>query len=185
MNVSAKQIMLVSLMLFSMFFGAGNLIFPPFLGQTAGSHLWPSLLGFIISAVGLPILGVVAIAKAGSFHALNSRVHPIFALIFPFIIYIAIGPGLAIPRAGSLAYEMGAMPFLFVWYCIGFFSGTQIGMPVAPRIKKPQHQAGAQRELSLVPEAVPPPRGPGGGRGRVAAGERRAGDGDRRQMGPR
>jgi branched-chain amino acid:cation transporter, LIVCS family len=112
MNVSAKQIMLVSLMLFSMFFGAGNLIFPPFLGQTAGDNLWPSLMGFIISAVGLPILGVVAIAKAGSFQALNLRVHPIFALIFPFIIYIAIGPGLAIPRAGSLAFEMGALPFL-------------------------------------------------------------------------
>ena len=112
MNVSVKQIMLVSLMLFSMFFGAGNLIFPPFLGQTAGGNLWPSLVGFIISAVGLPILGVVAIAKAGSFHALNLRVHPMFALIFPFIIYIAIGPGLAIPRAGSLAFEMGALPFL-------------------------------------------------------------------------
>jgi LIVCS family branched-chain amino acid:cation transporter len=99
-------------MLFSMFFGAGNLIFPPFLGQAAGEHLWPSLAGFILSAVGLPILGVVAVAKAGSFHSLNSRVHPLFALIFPFIVYIAIGPGLAIPRAGSLAFEMGAAPFL-------------------------------------------------------------------------
>jgi LIVCS family branched-chain amino acid:cation transporter len=112
MRLSAKQIIFVSLMLFSMFFGAGNLIFPPFLGQEAGEHLWPSIVGFILSAAGLPILGVVAVAKAGSFHTLNSRVHPLFALIFPFIIYIAIGPGLAIPRAGSLAFEMGAAPFL-------------------------------------------------------------------------
>lgn len=112
MNFSAKQVIFISFMLFSMFFGAGNLIFPPFLGQSAGNHLWTALAGFIVSAVGLPILGVIAVAKAGSFNELNVRVHPIFALIFPFLIYIAIGPGLAIPRAGSLAFEMGAAPFL-------------------------------------------------------------------------
>ncbi|MEH7307300.1 branched-chain amino acid transport system II carrier protein [Neobacillus drentensis] len=112
MNFSAKQIVFISFMLFSMFFGAGNLIFPPFLGQAAGNHLWTALAGFIVSAVGLPILGVIAVAKAGSFNELNLRVHPYFALIFPFFIYIAIGPGLAIPRAGSLAFEMGLAPFL-------------------------------------------------------------------------
>jgi branched-chain amino acid:cation transporter, LIVCS family len=112
MNFSAKQIVFISFMLFSMFFGAGNLIFPPFLGQSAGDQLWTALAGFIISAVGLPILGVIAVAKAGSLNELNQRVHPIFALLFPFFIYIAIGPGLAIPRAGSLAFEMGAAPFL-------------------------------------------------------------------------
>ncbi|MDF2791322.1 MAG: brnQ [Neobacillus sp.] len=112
MNFSAKQVVFISFMLFSMFFGAGNLIFPPFLGQSAGDHLWPALAGFIVSAVGLPILGVIAVAKAGSLNELNLRVHPIFALVFPFLIYIAIGPGLAIPRAGSLAFEMGAAPFL-------------------------------------------------------------------------
>jgi branched-chain amino acid:cation transporter, LIVCS family len=112
MNFSAKQIVFISFMLFSMFFGAGNLIFPPFLGQSAGEHLWPALAGFIVSAVGLPILGVIAVAKAGSFDELNQRVHPLFAVIFPFLIYIAIGPGLAIPRAGSLAFEMGLAPFL-------------------------------------------------------------------------
>jgi branched-chain amino acid:cation transporter, LIVCS family len=112
MNFSAKQVVFISFMLFSMFFGAGNLIFPPFLGQSAGDHLWAALAGFIVSAVGLPILGVIAVAKAGSLNELNLRVHPIFALVFPFLIYIAIGPGLAIPRAGSLAFEMGAAPFL-------------------------------------------------------------------------
>ncbi|MGF6950778.1 LIVCS family branched-chain amino acid:cation transporter [Neobacillus sp. B4I6] len=112
MNFSAKQIVFISFMLFSMFFGAGNLIFPPFLGQSAGTHLWTALAGFIVSAVGLPILGVIVVAKAGSFNELNQRVHPFFAFIFPFLIYIAIGPGLAIPRAGSLAFEMGLAPFL-------------------------------------------------------------------------
>jgi LIVCS family branched-chain amino acid:cation transporter len=109
------ELLLVSFMLFSMFFGAGNLIFPPFLGQSAGENLWNAMAGFILSAVGLPILGVVAIAKAGSFQTLAHRVHPLFAVLFPFIIYVSIGPGLAIPRAGSLAYEMGMGPFLPEW----------------------------------------------------------------------
>ncbi|MEJ8546294.1 branched-chain amino acid transport system II carrier protein [Brevibacillus borstelensis] len=110
--LSKKEIVLISFMLFSMFFGAGNLIFPPFLGQSAGDQVWLSLAGFILSAVGLPILGVAAIAKAGSFYELSSRVHPAFARLFPLLIYVSIGPALAIPRAGSLAYEMGMVPFL-------------------------------------------------------------------------
>ena len=77
-----KEILLISLMLFSMFFGAGNLIFPPFLGYEAGEHVWISLVGFIISATGLPILGVISIAKAGSFQTLAGRVHSSFAIIF-------------------------------------------------------------------------------------------------------
>ncbi|QCJ42185.1 branched-chain amino acid transport system II carrier protein [Bacillus sp. S3] len=112
MKFSGKQVVFISFMLFSMFFGAGNLIFPPFLGQSAGAHFWTALIGFIVSAVGLPILGVISVAMAGSFNDLNQRVHPVFALVFPFLIYIAIGPGLAIPRAGSLAFEMGVAPFL-------------------------------------------------------------------------
>jgi branched-chain amino acid:cation transporter, LIVCS family len=111
-KLSGKEILFVSFMLFSMFFGAGNLIFPPSLGQSAGQHLWVSMAGFILSAVGLPILGVMAIAQAGSFQTLARRVHPSFALIFPLVIYLSIGPGLAIPRAGSLAFEMGLQPFL-------------------------------------------------------------------------
>ena len=92
-----KEILLISLMLFSMFFGAGNLIFPPFLGYEAGEHVWISLVGFIISATGLPILGVISIAKAGSFQTLAGRVHSSFAIIFPCIVYVFIGYGLGIP----------------------------------------------------------------------------------------
>ncbi|MBA4536153.1 branched-chain amino acid transport system II carrier protein [Bacillus aquiflavi] len=111
-RLSKKDMLFISLMLFSLFFGAGNLIFPPFLGQSAGTSLWASMAGFILSAVGLPILGVVAVAKANGLHSLASRVHPLFAAIFTFIIYLAIGPFLGIPRAGSLAFEMGVSPFL-------------------------------------------------------------------------
>jgi LIVCS family branched-chain amino acid:cation transporter len=111
-SLSKKQLVFISLMLFSMFFGAGNLIFPPFLGYQSGENVSLALSGFILSAVGLPILGVAAVAKAGSFQAMARRVHPAFAVLFPLLIYISIGPGLAIPRAGSLAFEMGMMPFL-------------------------------------------------------------------------
>ncbi|HZH59934.1 MAG TPA: branched-chain amino acid transport system II carrier protein [Metabacillus sp.] len=107
-----NELIFISFMLFSMFFGAGNLIFPAFLGRSAGEDVWLSLAGFITTAVGLPILGVLAVAKAGSFHTLTNRVHPFFAFLFPLLIYVSIGPGLAIPRAGSIAYEMGMKPFL-------------------------------------------------------------------------
>lgn len=76
---SRRQQFFVGLTLFSMFFGAGNLIFPPFLGAQAGSALVPAIFGMAVSAVGLPVLGVVAVAQAGGLHPLAARVHPKFA----------------------------------------------------------------------------------------------------------
>ncbi|RHW33391.1 branched-chain amino acid transport system II carrier protein [Lysinibacillus yapensis] len=111
-TLSSKELLFIIFMLFSMFFGAGNLIFPAFLGNAAGTEMWIPLGGFIITAVGLPILGVIAVGKAGSLNTLSTRVHPLFALIFPLLIYLSIGPGLAIPRAATVAYEMSAAPFL-------------------------------------------------------------------------
>ncbi|WP_168714477.1 branched-chain amino acid transport system II carrier protein [Metabacillus litoralis] len=129
-----KELIFISFMLFSMFFGAGNLIFPAFLGRSAGEDVWISLAGFILTAVGLPILGVMAVAKAGSLHTLAMRVHPGFAFLFPLLIYVSIGPGLAIPRAGSISFEMGLKPFLpeslmnqpfmLLMYTIVFFAIT-------------------------------------------------------------
>ncbi|WP_235821720.1 branched-chain amino acid transport system II carrier protein [Gottfriedia acidiceleris] len=69
-------------------------------------------IGFIISDAGLAILAFIAIAKSSNLDTLVNRVHPIFALLFPIAIYLSIGPGLAIPRASSLAYEMAVKPFL-------------------------------------------------------------------------
>ncbi|MEH7438720.1 branched-chain amino acid transport system II carrier protein [Neobacillus drentensis] len=111
-KLTSKEILFIGFMLFSMLFGAGNLIFPAYLGQAAGENVWQAVIGFIISDVGLTVLAFIAIAKSGTFVALTNRVHPIFALLFPMAIYLSIGPGLAIPRAGSLAYEMGVKPFL-------------------------------------------------------------------------
>ena len=77
---NVKNRLLMGITLFSMFFGAGNLIFPPFLGAQAGTHTWTAFLGFAASAVGLPVLGVVAVTLSGGLDRLASRVHPKFAL---------------------------------------------------------------------------------------------------------
>ena len=89
---SLKNKILIGVTLFSMFFGAGNLIFPPFLGAQAGTHTWTAFLGFAVSAVGLPILGVIAVTKSGGLDHLASRVHPGFSFVYIMILYLAIGP---------------------------------------------------------------------------------------------
>lgn len=111
-KLSRKDFRLIGFMLFSLFFGAGNLIFPPFLGQSAGEHAWISMVGFFITAVGFPIMGVVAVAKSGGLYQLASRVNTKFAAIFTVLIYLSIGPGLGIPRAGSLPFEMAVAPYI-------------------------------------------------------------------------
>src|SRR5699024_9475524 len=87
-----KDKILVGITLFSMFFGDGNLIFPPFLGAQAGEHTWIAFIGFAVSAVCLPILGVLAVTKSGGLEKLTSRVHPKFSFIYILILYLAIGP---------------------------------------------------------------------------------------------
>lgn len=111
-NTKSKNVFYVGLMVFSMFFGAGNLIFPPMLGQLSGTKLPVAMLGFLLSAVGLPVLALVVVAKAGGLYPLAKRVHPKFALLFTILIYLSIGPFLGIPRAASLSYEMGLAPLL-------------------------------------------------------------------------
>lgn len=111
-ELSKKDLLLVSLMLFSLFFGAGNLIFPPFLGQTAGSATWVAMAGFFVTAVGFPVLGVIVVAKSGGLNILAKRVNPVFSAIFTVLIYLSIGPCLGIPRAGSLPFEMAVAPYL-------------------------------------------------------------------------
>lgn len=110
-KLKRKDLLFLGLTLFSMFFGAGNLIFPPFLGEQAGNQAIIAGLGFIVSAVGLPVLGVIAVAKADGLNTLASRVHPRFADLFTLLIYLSIGPCLAIPRTASTSYEMVIAPF--------------------------------------------------------------------------
>lgn len=97
--------------LFSMFFGAGNLIFPPFLGLLAGQKWNWSMLGFFITGIGLPLLGIIASAKAGGdVDKLGRRVSPLFSKFLGITVVLAIGPLLAIPRTGATAFEIGVLP---------------------------------------------------------------------------
>ncbi|HZH59935.1 MAG TPA: branched-chain amino acid transport system II carrier protein [Metabacillus sp.] len=112
-NQSGKQTLVIGLMLFALFLGAGNMIFPPAMGQQAGEHIWFATLGFLITGVGLPFLGIVAIALSGSdIQTIGNKVHPTFGLIFPIILYLTIGPFFGIPRTATVAFEIGVTPFL-------------------------------------------------------------------------
>lgn len=110
-SLSTRSRLLVGLTLFSMFFGAGNLIFPPFLGVQAGESTWTAMMGFLVTAVGFPILGVIAVAQSNGLDALAGRVGKRFAFIFTLLIYLSIGPCLAIPRTASTSFEMVVRPF--------------------------------------------------------------------------
>lgn len=112
MKLQKKQLLLVSFMLFSLFFGAGNLIFPPFLGQNAGEHTPLAIATFLITAVALPVLGVIVVAKFNGLEKLARKVNPKFSMIFTILIYLSIGPGLGIPRAASVPFEMAVAPYL-------------------------------------------------------------------------
>ena len=104
----------IGLMLFALFFGAGNLIFPAAMGQSAGVNVWWALLGFCITGVGLPVLGVMAMGYSGcrSLQELASRVHPWDGLFYTVISDMAIGPCFAVPRTGTVSFETAVRPFL-------------------------------------------------------------------------
>ncbi|MBU5670024.1 branched-chain amino acid transport system II carrier protein [Peptoniphilus sp. MSJ-1] len=111
-KLSKSQFSQVSIMLFGLFFGAGNLIFPPLLGNQAGSNTFVSLLSFSVTAVLFPIFGAIAVGKTDGLKNLANRVNPIFSLVFTTAIYLSIGPGLGIPRAGSVPFEMAIAPYI-------------------------------------------------------------------------
>ncbi len=112
MKLSKRNMLLISFMLFSLFFGAGNLIFPPFLGQNAGTKTAPALIGFLATAVILPVLGVIVVSKFDGLDQLANQVGKRFSLVFTILIYLSIGPGLGIPRAASVPFEMAVAPYL-------------------------------------------------------------------------
>ncbi|WP_032092436.1 MULTISPECIES: branched-chain amino acid transport system II carrier protein [Pasteurellaceae] len=108
-----KNTFVVGFMLFAIFFGAGNLIFPPKLGFESGTEFWPSITGFVLTGIGLPLLGIVVSAfyKGGYKEALK-QIHPLFSLVLLVAIYLSIGPFFAGPRTGATAYEIAIVPFV-------------------------------------------------------------------------
>ncbi|MFW6140128.1 MAG: branched-chain amino acid transport system II carrier protein [Acidobacteriota bacterium] len=113
MNKKIYDVGLVGFALFAMFFGAGNLIFPPYMGFLSGSLWSVALIGFLITGIGMPLMGIIASARAGgTVEHLAGRVGPKFARILSIVIILAIGPLLAIPRTAAVTYEMGILPNL-------------------------------------------------------------------------
>lgn len=112
-HLNFKSYLIIGMMLFALFFGAGNLIFPAQLGQYAGTEAGIAIIGFLITGVGLPLLGILALgfSKSNDLRDLSSRVHPVYGLIFTSILYLTIGPFFALPRTGAVAYEIGIAPF--------------------------------------------------------------------------
>lgn len=113
-KLNKKELVLVASMLFGMFFGAGNLIFPVYMGQMAGSNVWQAIVGFIITGVGLPLLGVAAlgISRKESLFDLSRSVGKKYAFFFTCALYLTIGPGFAIPRCATVSFTVGASPIL-------------------------------------------------------------------------
>ena len=108
-KLTGKQYALLASMLFGMFFGAGNLIFPIILGAKAGASLVPALLGMLITAVGMPLLGIVAlgVSRSSGLMQMSGRVAKWYSYFFTCALYLTIGPFFAIPRCAATSFTMG------------------------------------------------------------------------------
>ena len=113
-KLTIRQKLLVAGTLFGMFFGAGNLIFPVHLGQMAGRNAIPAMIGFIITAVGIPVFGVAAIGITHSdgLQTLAGKVSKGYGIFFTCLLYLTIGPLFAIPRCATVSFTTGVAPML-------------------------------------------------------------------------
>lgn len=131
-----KLTVVLGFALFAMFFGAGNLIFPPTLGRLAGTEFSFAMVGFILTGVGLPLLGIIAVAKSeGGIDHIARRVDPLFAKALSVIIMLAIGPLLAIPRTCATTYELGIeplAPWMGSWIFSVFYFGAVLFFALNP-----------------------------------------------------
>lgn len=109
-----QEYIFVASMLFGLVFGAGNLIFPSSMGQQAGAAMLPALIGFCITGVGLPLLGIAAISITASENLfdIGTKVGRRFAYAFTCALYLCIGPLFAIPRTATVSFQVGVAPFL-------------------------------------------------------------------------
>lgn len=122
-----KNIFVVGFMLFAIFFGAGNLIFPPALGLSSGNFFWPAIFGFVITGIGLPLIGVItgSIEEKG-YRVSLGKIHPVFAVVLLVAISLTIGPLFAIPRTAATSFEMGITPIFETTSSMSLFIFTLI-----------------------------------------------------------
>ena len=113
-KLSLKEYIILASMLFGLFFGAGNLIFPVSMGQQAGANLWPAIVGFCLTGVGLPLLGIAAmgISRSEGLFDTCSRVGRPYSYFFTCLLYLSIGPLFAIPRTATVSFSVGILPLI-------------------------------------------------------------------------
>lgn len=113
-RLNLSESILIGSLLFGLFFGAGNLIFPIKMGQLAGNNVWIAVVGFLITGVGLPVLGIIgsALSKSRSMLEMTAPAGKVFAVAFTCLLYLTIGPLFAIPRTATVSFEVGLRPFV-------------------------------------------------------------------------
>ena len=130
--MKARQVLSITLTLFAVFFGAGNMIFPPAMGQQAGEHYIQALAGFIVTDAGIALLGMIAVVLVGTeVSDLGELVGRRFAIFLSVCIYLLIGPLFALPRTGSVSFELAVRPYLTepnVWWVSLIVTGIFFGL---------------------------------------------------------
>jgi len=129
LNKKTRDIITIGFALFAMFFGAGNLLLPPFIGIQIGDHVLITIIAFGLSGILLPFLGILAVVNAGEkFEDLAGKIHPLLSPILGTIIMLCIGPLIAIPRTAATTYEVGVLPSFPgagpIWTSVIFFAIT-------------------------------------------------------------
>ena len=109
-----KKGLLTGLLLFGIFFGAGNLIFPPALGVNSGENFWPAILGFVVSGVGIAIVTLIVgtLNPKGYGAELDEKISPLYSTTYLVLLYLSIGPLFAIPRTAATSFDIGVAPLV-------------------------------------------------------------------------
>ena len=124
-----RDIVTIGFALFAMFFGAGNLLLPPFIGLQVGNHVWLTILAFGLTGILLPFFGILSIVNSGdTFNDLGNRINKGIAPVLGTVIMLCIGPFIAIPRTAATTFEVGVLPSFPnsspIWTSIIFFGVT-------------------------------------------------------------
>jgi len=131
------DVAVIGLALFAMFFGAGNLIFPPYLGINAGSEWFLGFICFFIADVGLALVAILAMIKTGdvSMNGITGKLGRVPSVIINSLIVLCIGPFLAIPRTAATTFEMGVLPIFpnfSSWAFGAIFFGLTLAFTIRP-----------------------------------------------------
>ncbi|MEE1920571.1 branched-chain amino acid transport system II carrier protein [Pseudomonas sp. 148P] len=134
--LKGQDILALGFMTFALFVGAGNIIFPPIVGLQSGPHVWMAALGFLVTAVGLPVVTVIALAKVGGgMDELSSPIGKIAGGLLAAAAYLAVGPLFATPRTATVSFEVGVAPLtgesplaLFIYSLVYFLVVLAVSM---------------------------------------------------------